>query len=142
MTQKRTSQNVQRLQELCTDYLDNADLDFKIDPDTFTLHMTFYAAGSDKKVIFECGDVRELSVRKSPLDRPFFPVMKTTVSPAQKAIPRSWSAFDLKVNDLSPYFWKVDVEGSLNLSVHALHFTWREERLSDADRAYFNTARA
>jgi hypothetical protein len=127
---------VDRLQRLCAEYLDNADLDIKLDEDEFKLRLIFFVAGSDTKVTIELTGLREVSMRKHVVDRPFFPIMKTSVTAPRLSLPAEWGTFELKTNDLTSYLWKVELEGSLSLYATATGLAWDEERLSQTERAY------
>jgi hypothetical protein len=132
--------SIERLQKVCAEFLDNADLQVSLDSAQFAIRLTFYVAGSDKKFEVECRDVRELSMLKHAVERPFFTVMKTKVVPPRQPLPEQWNDFELKVNDVSAYLWAVEVEGTVSLRIKSLRLSWLEGRLSDEERAYFTTA--
>lgn len=118
------------LDNICSEMLDNAELQIDLDSDRFSLLLTFYVIGSDKKIEFRCFDLKSFSIQKPASETPYFVVLETRVTPPRQQLPTTLSAFELEIIDPSPHLWEVVIEGSVRISIKAMTFSWEAHTLS------------
>ncbi len=127
------------LETICRTMLNDAQMDVSINNCPFSVYLTFYVTGTDKKVTFDCTDIASFRLDKDPTDSPLYLVFETEVMGPRKQYPVPLSHFGFSFLPQEDYCWQVTVsEPELLLQIKSLGFAWRVEVLSAEEREWFS----
>lgn len=119
------------LETICRTMLNDAVMDVSINNCPFSVGLTFYVTGTDKKVIFDCMDIASFRLDKDPTDSPMYLVFETNVTAPRKPFPIPLSDFEFSFLPQEDYCWLVEVsEPTELLQIKALGFAWHVEAMS------------
>ncbi len=127
------------LETICRTMLNDAQMDVSINNCPFSVCLTFYITGTDKKVIFDCTDIASFRLDKDPIESPMYLVFEANVTGPRKQFPIPFSHFGFSFLPQEDYCWQVEVsEPTELLQIKALGFAWRVEALSAEEWEWFN----
>ncbi|MBA3533171.1 MAG: hypothetical protein H0T73_14725 [Ardenticatenales bacterium] len=115
------------LQAACR-MISNADLDVEFLKDfPFVIRLTFQDYGSDKRLVFYCGDIALLHIDKDPDAVPSYPCLELRVSEPIKKWP---SGVEVRMFKFMPqeehkdYLWHLEISAEAYIIIECLYFRW------------------
>ncbi|WP_444901998.1 hypothetical protein ACJJIG_02485 [Microbulbifer sp. SSSA007] len=128
------------LNEICRKWLDNADLDIKVEfgNDGSTILLVFYVVGVGKKVLVTCKRPIKFSVEQDPDDLPMYVVFETSISLKKKNSFEGLIHSDVLQNIEVDELWHVDVsEGDAKVLVVSEQLSWEIFDITVEERSWY-----
>lgn len=124
------------IEKICRTMLDNANLNVEFTNYPFAVHLTFYVIGTDKKVIFDCSGIQELSFLRDAADDlggPEYVCLEVNVKKPGKQMPKNKYDFEFEVVDKTKYLWSIEILPDAHIKIKCLHFDWRELNMAQEE---------
>ena len=100
---------------ICSNLLDNANLDIKYHSYPFGIELIFYVIGTEIKVVFTCKEIELFSIEKSSNEEPMFTVLETKIKHKNSS-------------------WEISIlpEAQINIKCHA--FNWAVLQMTESEK--------
>ncbi len=119
------------LQTICRSIDGSLSIEFTNFP--FTITLTFWIVGTDKKVIFSCSQIEEFTLKKEAFDEPEYLCFEVSVNPPKKKRPTDLSDFEFglkEYSDKNDFLWSIEILPEAEIKIKCLEFEWMILKMS------------
>ncbi len=126
------------LQKVCSQLLDNANMDVKFTNCPFSIELAFFVIGSDIKVEFSCSGIEKFSIEKDSEDCPLYLVLEVHVSSPKKVRDKKMSDSEFWALDHEDYVWGIFVLPEADISIKSLSFDWSINQITEEEMKWLS----
>lgn len=126
------------LEAVCSQLLDNANMDVKFTDCPFSIALSFCVIGSDIKVNFTCSDIAKFSIVKDSENGPIYVALEASVIPPIKLRDPNMSDHEFNMIDHKDYVWEVNVLPEADICIKCISFKWEIMQISEEEMKWLN----